>query len=233
MAVVRYWAVIPAAGVGARMQAKVPKQYLQLQGKTILEHTLGRFCDHPDLAGVVVAIAGGDQRWATLAVSAHPKIRVVEGGEARGDSVRNALRALLAIADHQDWVLIHDAARPCVSRQDIDRLIAAFNQHEVGGLLGLPVRDTMKRVGATSAVEETIDRRRLWRALTPQMFRLGMLLTALERAKANQIVVTDEAQAMELNGLHPMLIEGHESNIKVTHPDDLAVAELFLSEGDE
>ncbi len=226
----RYWAVIPAAGVGARMQADVPKQYLSINQKTILEHTLERFCSHPKIKGVIVAISEDDDTWKTLGISSHPKITIVEGGVERCHSVLNGLYALFEQANINDWVLVHDAARPCLRIEDIDRLIDTLNGHDVGGLLGLPVRDTMKRVDNSSAIQETVDREGLWHALTPQMFHLGSLVDSLKSALSNDLIVTDEAQAIELNGLQPVLVEGHPDNIKITRNNDLLLAELFLSQ---
>ncbi len=226
----RYWAVIPAAGVGTRMQEDVPKQYLSINHKTILEHTLERICSHPKIEGVVVAISGNDDIWQTLGISSQPKITVVEGGVERCHSVLNGLRALSDQASSNDWVLVHDAARPCLRIEDINRLIDTLEGHDVGGLLGLPVRDTMKRADTTGTIQETVDRECLWHALTPQMFHLGALIDALENALSNNLIVTDEAQAIELYGLQPVLVEGHPDNIKITRNNDLALAELFLSQ---
>ena len=225
-----YWAVIPAAGVGMRMQTEVPKQYISINHKTILEHTLERFCSHPKVEGIIVAIAGNDNIWKTLGISSHPKITVVEGGVERCHSVLNGLHALSDKAHVSDWVLVHDAARPCLRKQDIDRLIDRLDGHGVGGLLGLPVRDTMKRADVSCTVQETIEREGLWHALTPQMFRLNVLISSLENALSKNLLVTDEAQAIELNGLQPMLVEGHPDNIKITRDSDLALAELYLSQ---
>ncbi len=226
----RYWAVIPAAGVGTRMQSKVPKQYISIHNKTILEHTLERFCSHPKIEGVVVAISGSDNFWTTLDISSHPKITVVEGGVERFHSVLNGLHVLSKQANSSDWVLVHDAARPCLRKEDINRLIDALAGHEVGGLLGLPVRDTMKRADLSCTVQETVEREGLWHALTPQMFHLDVLINSLENALSQEKVVTDEAQAVELSGFRPVLVEGRPDNIKITRNNDLALAELFLSQ---
>jgi len=226
----RYWAVIPAAGFGTRMQADTPKQYLNINHKTILEHTLERFCSHPKIEGVVVTISGKDEVWKTLGISSHPKITVAEGGVERCHSVLNGLRALSDKANINDWVLVHDAARPCLRKEDIDRLIDKLDEHDVDGLWGLPVKDTMKRADRTCTVQETIDRENMWHALTPQMFHLGVLTDSLENALSKDMLVTDEAQAIELIGLHPVLIEGHSDNIKITRNHDLALAELYLSQ---
>jgi len=225
----KFWAVIPAAGVGKRMQADRPKQYLELQGKTVLEHTLSRFLTHPQISGVVVAVTDGDPYWQELAIS-HPKLRMALGGEERCHSVLNSLEMLKAQASVEDWVLVHDAARPCLRLEDLEHLIEVLAAHPVGGLLGLPVADTMKRTAADDTVVETVPREHLWRALTPQMFRFAELHSALDMALKNGQLVTDEASAMELAGKAPKMVEGHGDNIKITRPQDLRLAELYLAE---
>ena len=222
------WAVIPAAGVGSRMGTALPKQYLTLKGKTVIEYSLIRFCQHPQISGVIIAIARDDPHWNSLPLRDHSKVRITFGGAERCHSVLAALRYLADLAAPEDWVLVHDAARPCVRREDLDRLITTLSEHPVGGLLGRPVRDTMKRADAKNATIETVDRRDLWHALTPQMFRLRPLTEAIEQALAGGHLVTDEAQAMELAGHSPCLVEGHADNIKITHPEDLTLAELYL-----
>lgn len=223
------WVVIPAAGVGARMQADRPKQYLPLVGRSVIEHTLACFSGHPAVAGIVVAISDGDPYWSALAATAH----TAPGGKERADSVLNALdylvTALNVAAD--TWVLVHDAARPCLSRGDLDKLMAVRDaQGESGALLAMPVRDTMKRAQTDSArISHTEDRNGLWHALTPQMARLGVLREALTDALRKGVSVTDEASALEFAGLHPLLVEGDARNIKITHPADLALAEFFLA----
>lgn len=229
---IRYWAVIPAAGVGSRMQADRPKQYLPLHGKTVLEHTLARFFEHPQISGVVVALSEDDPWWQKLALH-HPKLFVALGGAERCHSVLNALNALMSQADEKDWVLVHDAARPCLRREDLDTLIESLHDHPVGGLLGLPVADTVKRTGNDDTVLETVPREHLWRALTPQMFRLGELRAALDSALEQGQLVTDDASAMELANRAPKMIEGHGDNIKITRPQDLRLAELYLAERKE
>ena len=225
----KYWAVIPAAGVGKRMQADRPKQYLELHGRTVLEHSLSRFLDHPQISGVVVAVSDGDPYWRDLGIE-HPKLAVASGGEERCHSVLNALEVLRAQAGAEDWVLVHDAARPCLRREDLDHLILTLSEHPVGGLLGLPVADTMKRTAADDIVIETVAREHLWRALTPQMFRLGELHDALDMALKNNRLVTDDASAMELAGKAPKMVEGHGDNIKITRPQDLVLARLHLAQ---
>ncbi|MGH8583275.1 MAG: 2-C-methyl-D-erythritol 4-phosphate cytidylyltransferase [Gammaproteobacteria bacterium] len=224
----RYWAAIPAAGIGTRMGLALPKQYLPLHGQPLIAHSLALFCAHPAIRGVVVALSADDPHWSTLSVARDQKVSITIGGAERCHSVLAALARLLQTADPQDWVLVHDAARPCLRRGDLDRLIARCSTHPVGGLLALPVRDTMKRADATGTVLETVSRVNLWHALTPQMFRIGRLNDALEAALAQGRLVTDEAEAMELSGQAPRLVEGQPDNIKVTLPRDLALAERYL-----
>ena len=217
-----FWAVIPAAGVGARMAADRPKQYLQLGGRTILEHSLGCFLDHPRLKGLVVSLAIDDPYWPTLACATDPRIQRADGGSERSGSVLNALLQLNALgASDDDWVLVHDAARPNLSRDDLDKLLAELADDPVGGLLAVPARDTLKRVDKHGRVVDTVDRSLIWQAYTPQMFRLGALHRALADSLVADAVITDEASAMEWSGQAPRLIEGRSDNIKVTRPEDL------------
>ena len=228
----RCWAVVPAAGSGTRMGAAVPKQYLSLHGKTVLEHTLTRLGLHPRISGVVVALAAGDTYWPTLRLEFLAHLLTVTGGGERCHSVLNALERLAPLAAENDWVLVHDAARPCLRAGDIDRLLDALTDSD-GGLLGIPLTDTIKRTDDSGCIAETVPREALWRALTPQMFRYGALRAALRDAIAKRVVVTDEAAAMELAGYRPRMIEGHGDNIKITRPDDLTLAELFLHKQEE
>jgi len=227
----RFWAVIPAAGVGARMGADHPKQYLSLRGKTVLEHTLARISCHPQITTTVLVIAADDAYWPRLAGDYDDaSLLVTHGGAERCHSVLNGLHALASRAASRDWVLVHDAARPCVRREDIDALLTTLQDHPVGGLLGIPVADTMKRTDREGNILETVQREGLWRALTPQMFRYGALLQALQSALDQVKLVTDEAAAMEIAGHAPRMVEGHADNIKITRPQDLARAELFLQQ---
>jgi 2-C-methyl-D-erythritol 4-phosphate cytidylyltransferase len=211
------------------MGAAIPKQYLELQGRPVMEHTLERLIEHADIAGVCVAVGDSDDRWEHCAYAGHPKIIRAQGGEERCHSVLNALALLRQRADAEDWVLVHDAARPCLRREDLDALIKTLRDHQVGGLLGVPVRDTMKRTDEQGAVLETVPRERLWHAFTPQMFRLGMLQQALQGALEKGVQVTDDAAAMELAGHQPLMIQGHADNIKITRPEDLVLAAFYLS----
>ncbi len=212
------------------MGGELPKQYLPLHGKTVIEHTLERFCTHPRISGIVVATARDDPHWEALQLSCSVDATRVEGGAERCHSVLNALAHLETWAGPDDWVLVHDAARPCVRRQDIDRLMETLADHEVGGLLGIAVRDTMKRSNAEGEVYETVGRDRLWHAVTPQMFRLGALKAAMVRAVDAGVLVTDEAAAMERSGARPQMVPGHADNIKITLAEDLALAAFFLAE---
>jgi 2-C-methyl-D-erythritol 4-phosphate cytidylyltransferase len=217
-----FWAVIPAAGVGARMAADRPKQYLTLGAQTLLEHSLDCFLDHPALKGVVVSIADEDPYWPGLRCARDPRIQRAAGGHERADSVLNALLQLHAQgAADDDWVLVHDAARPNLARSDLDKLLVELADDPVGGLLAVPARDTLKRAGADGRVSATIDRSTVWQAYTPQMFRLGMLHRALVECLVADVAVTDEASAIEWAGHAPRLIEGRSDNIKVTRPEDL------------
>lgn len=224
------WAVIPAAGRGSRMGGDRPKQYLPLAGKTVIEHVIDRFVAHPAIRGVVVAVADGDPWRERLAHDGATPVVTVIGGAERHLSVLNALHCLraLAHADADDWVLVHDAARPCLRARDIDRLIEALGDHPVGGLLGLPVVDTLKRVDHDGDVIATLGREHIWCASTPQMFRLGELTAAIERAVREQAAITDEAGAIERTARMPRMVMGSPDNIKITRPADLALAEQFL-----
>lgn len=223
----RYWGVVPAAGVGRRMQANCPKQYLRIQGKTILEHTLSRLLACSVFETVVVAISEGDPYWPELLVARESRIITAPGGEQRADSVLSALCLLEGRAAAEDWVLVHDAARPCITPQDIEALVAGLREEPVGGILAVPVHDTLKRVNG-QRINETIDRSQIWRAMTPQMFRYGVLKQALQDGEQRGATITDEASAVELQGHQPIIIEGRPDNIKITRPEDLQLAEFYL-----
>ena len=226
----RYWAVVPAAGAGRRMNVDIPKQYLEIHGKPLMVHTLERLLDFPRLQKIVVVIDPDDDHHHTVDLLRDPRIHLVEGGSERYHSVLNGLEALKGMADDHDWVLIHDVARPCVRRADLDWLVDQLHDHPVGGLLAIPVTDTIKRAGTDGLVIKTEDRQRLWHALTPQMFRLGMVHDAMARAIADKMPVTDESSAMEYCGQQPVLVEGHADNIKVTQGTDLKLAGLYISQ---
>ena len=223
-------AVIPAAGVGKRFGADVAKQYLQLAGRSIQQHTLDRLSAITEISQIVVAISAEDALARALPYARPERLRFVVGGAERMDSVLAGLQALCdGGAADSDWVLVHDVARPLLRPADVRHLLTTLADDPVGGILANPVRDTMKR-GSADGIEATVARDNLWHALTPQMFRLGALTHALEAALADAAVVTDEASAMERLGHHPRLIEGARDNIKITFPDDLALAEALLAE---
>lgn len=226
-AVPSFSVIIPAAGIGSRMRADRPKQYLLLAGRALIEHTLDCFLDHPGLQKLVVCIAADDPWWPQLPCANHPLIQRAAGGAERADSVLNGLRVLLESgASSADWVLVHDAARPNLARTDLDRLLAELADDTVGGLLAVPARDTLKRANSDGRVQETVDRSVIWQAYTPQMFRLGALRNALGDALAAGAQVTDESSAMEFAGFAPRLVEGRADNLKVTRPEDLQWLEL-------
>ncbi|MEK6788458.1 MAG: 2-C-methyl-D-erythritol 4-phosphate cytidylyltransferase [Pseudomonadota bacterium] len=223
-------AVIPAAGVGKRFGAGMPKQYLMLAGRSIQQHTLDRLGAMSEISQIVVAISAEDTLAQTLPYARPERLRFVPGGAERMDSVLAGLRALRASgAADSDWVLVHDVARPLLRPADVRHLLTALADDPIGGILANPVRDTMKR-GSADGIEATVARDNLWHALTPQMFRLGALAQALEAALADAAIVTDEASAMERLGHRPRLVEGARDNIKITFPDDLALAEALLAE---
>lgn len=219
-------AIVPASGVGSRMNAPLPKQYLTIQGKTILEHSLQRFLDHEQIAQIIVAVSETDPYYSNIELLKHPKITVVFGGETRAHSVFNALN----VADENAWALVHDAARPCLKRSDIDKILQIESEH--GGILATPAVDTMKRANGTT-ISHTEDRSTLWHALTPQFFKVGLLRNALKSAFERNLTITDEASAMEFAGYSPQLVAGRSDNLKVTRPEDLALAEFYLMKGQE
>jgi len=224
----KMWAVVPAAGVGSRFGGNIPKQYLDINGKKIIEHILERLASHPCIAGIVVAISGQDNYWADIVLPEDTPVVHVKGGAERHHSVLNALVKLTEFARGDDWVLVHDAARPCICHDDIDKLITAVIAHSVGGILGVPVTDTIKRVNEHRQIIATVNRSGLWHAQTPQMFRLDQLMEAIRHAIDVNAPVTDEASAVELRGLSPLMVEGHRDNIKITEPQDLVHAALYL-----
>lgn len=227
------WAIVPAAGVGARMMAITPKQYLPLGGRTVMEQTLRRLSDIADLRGIVVALNAHDSWWPSLRVAENPEISTCLGGETRCQSVLNALNYLSTRAHENDWVLVHDAVRPCVKIDDIERLVAAVSTHPAGGILGTRVSSTLKRANGggidfAPTISTTVERTDVWQASTPQVFRFGMLRSALAEAIVKGALVTDEASALELAGHAPLLVQCSADNIKITYPEDLPLAELIL-----
>ena len=210
------------------MGAVVPKQYLPLAGRTVIEWSVAPFLERERSTGIVVVLADGDRHWSQTGLAGHEMIVTVNGGAERMDSVLAGLRALETRAAARDWVLVHDAARPCLPATDLDRLMNELSNDDVGGLLAAPVVDTLKRMDDQQRVDRTVSREKLWRALTPQMFRFDVLRRALQSAVDNGAAVTDEAQAVEFLGLRPKLIAGDADNVKITLPEDLPRAERIL-----
>ncbi|MDQ9126072.1 2-C-methyl-D-erythritol 4-phosphate cytidylyltransferase [Serratia fonticola] len=220
-------AVLPAAGIGSRMQAECPKQYLTIGHQTILEHAIHALLRHPRITQVIVAISPEDQQFKTLPIASDPRVLVTEGGQQRADSVLAGLQ----LAGNAHWVLVHDAARPCLHPDDLERLLAITAHSKVGGILAAPVRDTMKRAQVGQCIiSHTVERQDLWHALTPQLFPLELLKLCLQRALDEGATVTDEASALEHCGYHPLLVAGRADNIKVTRPEDLALAAFYLTQ---
>lgn len=231
------WAVIPAAGRGVRAGHALPKQYLELDGRTILAHAIERL-RAASIGEIVIAVAPGDDRWRALPLAGEAGLHFIDGGDTRLQSVLCGVRFVAERVRAEGWVMVHDAVRPCVRSEEITRLVRAVEESAVGGLLATRVTDTLKvaREGARGSsgerveqVESTPDRSRYWRAQTPQLFRLGVLATALERAAAERRDITDEAAAVELLGEAPLLVEGREDNIKITLPRDLDLARYILA----
>jgi 2-C-methyl-D-erythritol 4-phosphate cytidylyltransferase len=228
----RAWAVVPAAGSGRRMGSAVPKQYLSLLGKPLLSWSLAPLLASERIEAVVLVVAPGDSDWCSLA-EGNDRVLLAEGGAERCNSVLNGLAMLAARAAPDDWVLVHDAARPCLSREELDALFETLGEDPVGGLLAVPLADTLKTADEAGRVARTVPREGLWRALTPQMFRYDVLREALAAAIAAGLTVTDEAAAIEHAGHRPMLVPGRAANLKVTGPEDLALAEAVLRRREE
>ncbi len=223
------WAVIPAAGIGQRMKLSTPKQYLEIQGKTILEYAAQPLLKNNYIKKVIFALHADDDHFARLSFdNFHEKIHTVTGGETRAHSVLNALDAIQNDIRPDAYVLVHDAARPCLSEEDLANLIAACATHEVGGILGAPVTDTVKHV-QQHTILGTLDREHLWCAFTPQMFKFKLLYQAITQALQSNAIITDEASAMEKAGYQPCIVQGNLRNIKVTHAEDIATAEAYLT----
>lgn len=222
-------AVLPAAGIGSRMQADCPKQYLTIGHRSILEHAIDALLRHPRIQRVIVAISLGDQQFEQLPIAADSRVSVTIGGRQRADSV---LAGLQLVGDAQ-WVLVHDAVRPCLHANDLARLLAITEHSKVGGILAVLVRDTIKRAEPSlGTISHTIERQELWHALTPQLFPLALLKHCLQRALDEGMTITDESSALEYCGYHPLLVSGRSDNIKVTWPEDLALAAFYLTQLD-
>lgn len=225
-----YWGIVPAAGVGKRMQADRPKQYLPLNNVTVIEQTLTRLLQVKQFSAVVVAISAEDPYWPNLDISKNPRILTAAGGKERADSVLSALNSIADKAGDNDWVLVHDAARPCITPSDVELLMHDLADHDVGGILALASHDTLKSVNDDLLISDTVDRSTIWRALTPQMFRYRALKHALQEASDKGWVMTDDASAMELQRKQPKIIAGRSDNLKITRPEDLALAQFYLEQ---
>ena len=218
--------IVPAAGKGQRMESGTAKQYLKLAGKPILQHTIETLLAlNP--GKIILVVAQDDNLWRDIPVTRN--CHIVGGGNSRAESVGNGLKALGAAAD--DWVMVHDSVRPCVSLLDIQHLWDELKSSAVGGLLGIPVLDTLKKTGTQRQVTGTIPRQDHWLAQTPQMFRYGLLEAAMKTAQKDGLEVSDEASAVEHMGYHPIMVRGSQSNIKITTRQDLPLAEFYLNQG--
>ncbi len=230
---VKTWAIVPASGKGLRMGADRPKQYIDIAGKTLIEHTLSTLLSLEAISQCLVLTSVSDIYWSALNISKHPKILTLNGGLERMDTVHQGLEALSGKANDLDWVMVHDAARPLLKKSDIENLFQAIDGHPIGGLLGIPVRDTLKKVeenhDKAADVMETVDRAQLWQALTPQVFRYGPLKAAYEEAIRNKKLVTDESQAIELTGGRPKIVACEHINLKLTLAQDLEIFQCLLS----
>lgn len=223
----KYWVIIPAAGSGSRMQSSVPKQYLSVLGKTILEHTLSVFTESDFIQQVMVCLPENDTVFDSLNLLDSNKVTTTPGGDSRARSVFNGLQAINA--DANDWVLVHDAARPCFTQKLLGTLIEELADDEIGGIMAMPAKDTLKLSDPDNRINTTVDRSTIWQAQTPQMFRYHLLSEALSLALKQSVEITDEASAIEWAGYQPKLVVGEASNLKVTTPDDLALVEFLLS----
>lgn len=222
------WAILVAAGAGRRMGAQLPKQYLPLAGKPVIERSVRILEASQAVTGILVVLAESDRHWSALSLQCSKPLRTATGGAERADSVLAGLQALRRECADDDWVLVHDAARACLRPELIDRMESELMGHVCGGLMALPVRDTLKQAVA-GEVQATVNRSALWQAQTPQIFRYQLLVDALIAARQQGVNVTDESMAMELAGHHPKLVEGRADNIKITVAEDIALAEYLLS----
>lgn len=228
----KIWAVIPAAGAGSRFGADHAKQYASINNVTVLEHSAATLLQQKILQKIVIALHADDTKGARLPLLQHKKINFVCGGAERTDSVLQALLYLREYAEKDDWVLVHDAARPCLSASDVQKLIDTLRDDPVGGILAVPATDTLKKIDGND-INTTIDRAVIWQAQTPQMFRFGLLLECLQQAEQKKQPVTDEASAIEACGYTAKVVLGSRSNIKITYRDDLALAAFYLRDAGE
>lgn len=224
----KYWALVPAAGLGRRLGSKTPKQYLKLHGQEVLAWTLQTLNAVDYFEKIVLVLHPEDDYFAGHLVQKFPDVLVVLGGGERQDSVANGLEFLKDLAEDNDWVLVHDAARPCLLPEDINKLVSCLKENQVGGILATQVKDTLKRANESFKVIDTLKRHEYWLAATPQMFRFSLLREALNSAKEAGFIATDEAAAIEAMGLPVTIVEGRSDNLKITSQEDLALAEFLL-----
>ena len=224
----KFWAVVPAAGIGRRFSADIPKQFYPLNGQLVAEHTLNRLLSLPMISAIYTPCDISSPHWSSVAAVKSERVQLIAGGDNRAQSVLNALIAIQEFADQDDWVLVHDMARPCVATESISQLIKSLSKHQVGGILAAPVNETLKRVNDEKLVVETVERSQYWAAQTPQMFRFRLLKNAIQAMLEVGRIPTDEASAIECAGHQPQVIEGRRDNIKITRREDLAVAAAIM-----
>lgn len=233
----QYWALVPAAGAGRRLGSATPKQYLPLHGQAVLIRTLERLASHPNIGGIVLVLSADDEYWAALNWSSPVQLLLAVGGEHRCQSVLNGLQKLQDYQPQNDWILVHDGARPCLHHDDISALLsqlAELKEQRIPGLvLGGPVADTLKRTDSQGGILATLDRELLYRAFTPQVFVRDELASALKQCAKDGFLPTDEASAMEHSGKYGRMVAGRSDNIKITHPGDLALAEEILRQQEQ
>jgi 2-C-methyl-D-erythritol 4-phosphate cytidylyltransferase len=223
------WAIVPASGVGKRMHSSTPKQYLKFGGKTIIEHTLDKLLSFDDICGVILVLRADDIDWSGLNYTSEKPILTTTGGEQRKHSVFNGLLKLRELDLDDPYALVHDAVRPLVTHRDLACLVKAATNHEAGALLALPITDTIKQQDEQGNSIKSVAREGLWRAFTPQLFRANLLHRALDYVLQNELEITDDAAAIEALGMKPKLVPCSAENIKLTHPEDLSLAEQILS----
>ena len=224
----KYWAIVPAAGVGQRFSADIPKQFHQLNGALVAQHTLSRLLSLSIIEAIVAPCEVGSNYWSKVPAADDPRVSLVPGGKQRADSVLNGLLALQGRAADGDWVLVHDMARPCVMPSNIAKLVSELDGHEVGGILAAPINDTLKIIAADNSIQSTVNRAEYRAAQTPQMFRFGLLKSSIEAMLEQQKYPTDEASAIEQAGLTALVVDGRQDNIKITRREDLAIAEAIM-----
>ncbi|CAL4324789.1 2-C-methyl-D-erythritol 4-phosphate cytidylyltransferase [Buchnera aphidicola (Protaphis terricola)] len=220
-------AIVPAAGVGKRMLSGIPKQYIKIKNRTILEYTLIALLSHPNIVRVIVSLNKQDNYFKKLSISSDIRVVSVIGGNKRINSVLSGL----VLPIHEKWVIVHDAVRPCISYQDLEKLISITKKSKIGGILARPISDTIKYVSHnTKKISYTIERKNIWHALTPQLFPINLLRFCLKKIIQNNIDITDESSALEYCGYNPLIVLGSYKNIKITFPEDLIFAKFYLEE---